>query len=180
MSREAQPQQSPIISGKRSPADRQQTTNSTTQDQVEDAVRVASAPRNPRNDGSVLFVSRDRSYRLQLVAIGDKVDPATGRILKGETKTAVFQNKEFRTSDPEVIAWVRAAKGFNVEFWDASELEAASRQQAEDSLVNTLTQDPALLDRVMERMTANANPQPRQEVTGGMPPPQLPAGAKKE
>jgi hypothetical protein len=112
---------------------------------------LAQAARPARAD-EVVFHARARNYMFQVTAPAPRFDPATGRFYEDRPKVAKFQNSEYRTSDPEVIAILKASNAYGSDFWDAAELAEKNRQQSEVALLERLKADPELTARVLSRL----------------------------
>jgi hypothetical protein len=121
----------------------------------------ASRPAAPEE---VVLNSKYRNYIFQITSPAPIFDPASGRVLDVRPKAAKFQNGEYRTRDAEVIAVMKADRGYGVDFWDAGELAARAAREAEArfeaQLVEKLKSDPTLLTRLAPTVESFA-PQPQ-------------------
>lgn len=117
------------------------------------AARVAQAQEaRPARANEVVFHARVRNYIFQVSSPEPRYD-ASGRLITERPKAAKFQNAEYRTSDPEVIAILKGSRDYGSDFWDAAELAEKQRKQSEDALLERLKANPELTQRVLARLS---------------------------
>ena len=105
------------------------------------------------------YVAKHNNFRLQLKAIGDKIDMDTGRILKGETMSAQFKNALFITNIPEYIKLIEASDSFkngDVKVFDDLVKEAKDKRYKE--LLSLAMDDPELKERLAKDLSKEVKP----------------------
>jgi len=105
----------------------------------------APVPMRPKQDGTH-YVSAYRSYRIQLTSPGDQLDPATGRIIRGQNLVAQFRDWQYVNAhaDPEMRRKIdeymqsNGRFGLSLDFWTAEEQAAKAQEKKLDDARRTL------------------------------------------
>jgi hypothetical protein len=120
---------------------------------------LAKAAQNARDarpaaPQEVVFQARAKNYIFQITAPAPIFDPATGRVLEGRPRAAKFQASEYRTSDPETIAIMKADRAYGVgrDFWDVAEMQQRAAEANEAQLLRQLEADPELAKKLLQRL----------------------------
>ncbi len=103
--------------------------------------------------GEVVYQSRAYAYRYQLTSIADRLDPATGQLIRARPRVAQFHQGIYRTSDPDDIKRLDASTdcGVGRDFWRADDMKQAALEKQVESLSAAVkaSGDPALIERVV-------------------------------
>ncbi len=107
--------------------------------------------------GEVIYQSKAFAYRFQLTAAADRIDPATGVLVRARPEVAQFQQGQYRTSKEDHIKRLDSSPqcGVGRDFWRAEEmLKAASDKQISD-LVGAVkaTGDQSLIARIVAELS---------------------------
>ncbi len=156
-----------VVSGLRGPGVREPR-------QVDRQEELAKQARNTRaaDADEFVFQAKAVSYRFQVTAPSDTVDPTTGK--KSAAKPVVVQFKDgvYRTKDSEIAGALLASRdcGVGRDFWLVDDMKAHRLEQEEQQYAERLAADPELRARVLSRLG--------ESVTSFAPPPK--DGAPKE
>lgn len=125
------------------------------------AQRAAELNRpEPRAAGEKLYQTRIRFLRVQVKTAADRLDMATGALIRGTTVFAQFKEGEYRTSDPEIQAAIERSSSFvQGDIWDADQLRIVAAKASYEALVNNVLGDPELLEKLKgdERLKKDLN-----------------------
>lgn len=156
MSNRAAPE---VVTGLRAPTDRGGVQ---VQPEVESELKrklsaVAALAKGPTaKPGEVIYQSRAFAYRFQVTAPADRIDPATGVLVRSRPVNAQFHQGQYRTSDPTVIARLDSSPdcGVGRDFWRAEEMQKAALDKQVENLTATVAAsgDPALIERVVSEL----------------------------
>lgn len=142
-----------IITGPKSPADfpeRDEPSPGGGPDPIRLAQQTAElAKPEPRAPGQRVFHSRIRFLRVQVKTQADRMDMATGTIIRGDTKYAQFKDGELKTSDPEEIAAVERCRSFQTgDVWDADAVRQNAAVASYEALVSQVLNNPELTEKL--------------------------------
>lgn len=151
MSNRAAPQ---VVTGTRGPVDRGGVTPAAESELAKKVAAVAGLATQPAvKPGEVVFQSRAFAYRYQLTAPADRLDPATGVLVRARPRNAQFHQGLYRTSDEADIKRMKSDPAYGVgrDFWDAEEMRKAALDRQVASLTASVAAsgDQAMIERVV-------------------------------
>ncbi|OFX02424.1 MAG: hypothetical protein A3E78_01985 [Alphaproteobacteria bacterium RIFCSPHIGHO2_12_FULL_63_12] len=130
-------------------------------DPVALAVQTADlAKPDARLPGEKVYHSRFRSIRIQVKTAQDRIDVATGTLIRGETQFAQFIDGEYRTTDPGCIAAIERCRSFlQGDIQDSDKVRLDAQRASFNTLVETVMGNPELLARLKadERLKKDLN-----------------------
>ena len=109
---------------------------------------------DPKSDHPIRrFIGNASNYRLQLAAIPDTRDPATGKILKGVHEVAQFKGGMFETNIPRLIKSIEEAYDYGTSIRDYDALLAEGRERRYADLLAMAKDDPELMERLKKDLS---------------------------